>query len=84
MGDLFNIDLTAALTIVGGVVVYVSGELLSKSFIEPVYESHKTIGQIRFNRSYHAATIRTPNGESKEVSDKAREARTEQRVRLDR
>lgn len=60
--------------VLGGILVYVIGQLLSKFFIEPLYELRKTIGEIRFNLSFHGATILTPDNRSKENSDAARDA----------
>jgi hypothetical protein len=65
---------TAAFTIVGGVFVFVVGQVLSKFFIEPLYDLRKVIGEVRFNLAFHAPTIHTPIGGSKERSDKAEAA----------
>ena len=74
MSELAKILITSGLTILGGVVVYVIGQLLSKFFIEPIYELRKTIGEVRFNLAFHAPTIHTPISRSKETSAKAYEA----------
>lgn len=58
----------------GGLVVFVIGQLLAKFFIEPLHELRKTVGEVRFNLAFHAPTIHTPIGRSKEASDQAREA----------
>jgi len=58
----------------GAVGVYVLGQLLSKFFIDPLYELRKAIGQVRFNLSFHSPTISTPIGRSTEASDAARDA----------
>lgn len=70
MSDLEKIVLGAF----GGIAVYVVGQIVSKFFIEPVHELRKEIGRVRFNLAYHAPTILTPIGRSKEGSDKAWEA----------
>ncbi len=57
-----------------GITVYVIGQLLSKFLIEPIYELRKIIGEVRFNLAFHAPTIHTPIGRSKENSDAARGA----------
>lgn len=57
-----------------GIFVYVIGQLLSKFFIEPLYELRKSIGEVRFILSLHAPTIHTPIGRSKESSEEASEA----------
>lgn len=74
MSGLVEAAITAAFTIIGGVSILVVGQFVVKFVLEPVHEPRKTISQIRFNLSYHAATIHTPTGQSKEISDKAREA----------
>lgn len=56
------------------IVVYVVGQLLSKFFIEPLYELRKAVGEVRFNLSFHAPTIHTPIGRSEENSKAAEEA----------
>jgi len=61
-------------TIAGGVLVYVVGQVLSKFFIEPLHDLRKAVGQVRFNLAFHAPTIHTPIGRSKESSDEARAA----------
>jgi hypothetical protein len=74
MPDIEKSIVTAAFTILGGITVYVVGQLLSKFFIEPVHELRKTIGEVRFNLAFHAPEIHTPIGRTKERSDKARDA----------
>ncbi len=58
----------------GGLTVFVSGQLLAKFFIEPLHVLCKAVGEVRFNLTFHAPTIHTPIGRSKETSDKAWEA----------
>ena len=70
MSDLAKIILGA----LGGLTVFVVGQLLARFFIEPLHELRKTVGEVRFNLAFHAPTIHTPIGRSKETSDKAREA----------
>ena len=48
--------MTACLAILGSIVVYV----LSKAFLDPLYELRKSIGDVRFNLTFHGATIHTP------------------------
>jgi hypothetical protein len=55
-----------------GVIIYVIGQLLSKFMIEPLQELRKVVGEVRFNLSFHAPTIHTPNSRSKETSEAAR------------
>ena len=58
----------------GAMGVYVIGQLLSKFFIEPLQDLRKAVGEVRFNLAFHASTIHTPIGRSKETSDAAYEA----------
>ena len=58
----------------GGIAVYVAGQIFSKFFIEPLHELRKAVGEVRFNLAFHASTIHTPIGRSKETSDIAKEA----------
>ena len=74
MSDLEKILLTSALTIFGGVLIYVAGQLLSKLILEPAYELRKTIAEVRFVLSFYAPTIHTPIGRDKDSSSKAYEA----------
>jgi hypothetical protein len=69
MSDLEKILLTSALTIVGGVVVFVTGQLLGKFVIEPIHELRKVIGEVRFMLAFHAPTINTPSGRSDKTSE---------------
>lgn len=57
----------------GGPAVYVAGQILSKFAIESLYALRKPFGEVRFNLAFHAPTIHTPIGRSKESSDAARE-----------
>ncbi|MEA1946161.1 MAG: hypothetical protein U9N83_02520 [Thermodesulfobacteriota bacterium] len=74
MTELEKIVVTAAFTILGGVIVYVFGQVLSKFFIDPLHDLLRTVGEVRFILAFHARTIHTPIGRSKEKSDKAQEA----------
>ena len=65
---------TAALTILGGVSVYVAGQLLSKLFIDPLQNLRKTIGETRFNLAFHDGEIYTPISRTPEKSDNALDA----------
>ena len=60
MTELEKIFLTSAVTIFGGMFVYVAGQLLSKFLIEPTHELKKTIGEVRFNLAFYAPIIHTP------------------------
>jgi len=74
MSDLEKIAWTAVFTILGGVLVYVLGQLLSKFVIEPTHELKKVIGEVRFNLAFYGPIIHTPISRTTERSDKAYEA----------
>ena len=74
MSGLEKTICTAAFTILGGVLVYVTGQLLSKFLIDPSHELKKAIGEVRFNLAFHASTIHSPIARTPERSDKAYEA----------
>ena len=74
MTDLEKILLTSASTILGGVIVFVTGQLVSKFLIEPIQELRKAIGEVRFNLAYYAPIIYTPISRDKERSDKVYDA----------
>jgi hypothetical protein len=61
---------TASLAIFGSIFIL----FLSKTFLDPLYELRKSIGEVRFNLAFHAATIHTPVGRSPDASNKAKEA----------
>ena len=52
MGDLEKILLTSASTILGGVIVFVIGQLVSKFLIEPIHELRKAVGEVQFYLAY--------------------------------
>ncbi len=72
MTNIVNIFLSALSAVI--VIVIVIGQLLSKFFIEPLYELRKSVGEVRFILAFHAPTIHTPTGRSKENSNAASEA----------
>lgn len=74
MSELKKVIWTAAFTILGGVLVYVIGQLLSKFLIDPTHELKKTIGEVRFNLAFYAPVILTPIARTPERSDKTYEA----------
>ena len=74
MGDLEKILLTSASTILGGVIVFVIGQLVSKFLIEPIHELRKAVGEVQFYLAYYAPIIHTPISRDKERSDKAYDA----------
>ena len=74
MTELEKIFITSAVTILGGVIIYVAGQLVSKFFIDPLHDLCRVVGEVRFNLAFHGTTIHTPIGRSNEASDKAKTA----------
>ena len=54
MSELEKILLTSGLTIIGGVFIFVIGQLLSKFLIEPIYEQRKIIRAIADDLLFYA------------------------------
>lgn len=67
-------NLKIALGAIVAIVVYVVGQLISKFFIEPIYELRKSVGEVRFMLAFHGPTIHTPIGRTRENSEDARQA----------
>jgi hypothetical protein len=63
MDDLNKIILTSSLTVLGGVIVFVAGQLIGKFVIEPIHELKKLLGEIHFGLVFYAQAIQTPGGE---------------------
>lgn len=63
MDDLTKILLTSSVTVVGGVVVFVAGQLFGKFVIEPIHDLKKLLGEIRFALVFHAQAIHTSVGD---------------------
>lgn len=55
-----------------GVLIYVIGQLLSRFFIEPLYELKSEVGQVRYNLAFYSSIIHTPIGRKPDVSEAAR------------
>jgi hypothetical protein len=71
VSDRVKILLTSALTILGGITVFVLGQLLSKFVIEPIQELKKAIGETRFNLAFFAPIIHTPISRTPDRQDEA-------------
>jgi hypothetical protein len=46
LSDLTKIFLTSALTIIGGITIYVAGQIIARFFIDPLHESGSKAGEI--------------------------------------
>ncbi len=54
MSELDKILITSAATVLGGVTVFTVGQVLSKFFIEPIYEQRKLVGAVADALIYYA------------------------------
>lgn len=48
MEECTKLVLTASVTIIGGVIVFVMGQIVSKFFIDPIQDLKKLLGEIRY------------------------------------
>jgi hypothetical protein len=74
-----NPFLTATLTILGGVIVYVLGQILLKFFIEPIHEQRKIIGEVADALIYYDNIYSNPgimSNQSDSGSERFRELAT--------
>lgn len=55
-----NVFLTASLTVIGGIIVFTSGQLISKFTIEPLYNQKKVIGRIADLLIFYANVYSNP------------------------
>ncbi|MGD0589792.1 MAG: hypothetical protein ABSA44_03190 [Bacteroidota bacterium] len=58
MSDLDKILLTAATTILGGATLFMTTQVFTKIFLEPLFDLRKTIRDISYNLDFFAAVIR--------------------------
>lgn len=71
MDELTKIFLTSALTIIGGVFVYVTGQIISKFFIDPIHKQAEIIGEISDALVYYAREYTSPGRLKKEMLNEA-------------
>jgi hypothetical protein len=71
MSEIFKIVLTSSFTIVGGVIIFVMGQIISKFLIEPIHEQRKTIGEIADSLIFYANVYGNPGLGPKEKMDEA-------------
>jgi hypothetical protein len=71
MSDLVKILLTSGLTIIGGLVVYVFGQIATRFFIDPYHEYRKTVGEIADTLVYYANVYMNPGSGNRERMDEA-------------
>ena len=67
--------MTTALTILSGLALLVLGQIIIRSFIDPIYELRKLRGEIANALIYHARTYMAPDeGFTTDAKDEARDA----------
>lgn len=67
--ELSRALLTASLTILGGIAVFVVGQIVEKFFIDPLDKFRRTLGDISFNMIYFANIYTSPGIGDKETMD---------------
>src|SRR4051812_9700804 len=81
MSDLDKILLTALTTIIGGVTVFVIGQIIQRFIIEPIHEQRKLVGAIANTLLYYAHylpdSVDRPIKDVGEAPDKFRRLATE-------
>ncbi len=63
MSDAWGIVLTSGLTIIGGIIVLVIGQLVQRFFIEPAHGQAKVIGEITYSLIFYANVYARGGGE---------------------
>jgi hypothetical protein len=58
--ELFKIFLTSSLTIIGGVTIFVIGQIILRFIIEPILELNKLRGEIAFSLIFYANVYINP------------------------
>jgi len=71
MSEIVIIFLTSALTIIGGVLVFVIGQIISKFIIDPVHEQKALIGEIADSLIFYANVYTNPGILPLEMMDEA-------------
>jgi hypothetical protein len=61
MSDLSKILVTSGLTILGGMFVYVAGQVIVRFFIDPYHEYRKTVGEIADALIFYANVYMNPH-----------------------
>jgi hypothetical protein len=69
--ELFKIALTSSLTVLGGVVVFVLGQIIAKFFIEPIHEQFRVIGEIADLLIFYADLYSNPGDSNPERREEA-------------
>jgi len=54
LSKLFEIFLTAALTIIGGVIIFVTGQLILRFIVEPIQDLNRLRGEIAYSLIFYS------------------------------
>lgn len=54
MSEPLKIILTSSLTVIGGIIVFVSGQIITKFLIEPIYAQANAIGEIAYSLTMYS------------------------------
>ena len=82
MSELWRIVLTAALTVVGGTIVYAGGHFLVVLFVEPIHRLRSLIGEIADSLIFYADVYSNPGSSSKARVDDTSEVLRRQASQL--
>jgi hypothetical protein len=82
MSDIWKIVLTAAFTVVGGVIIYVLGHLLEVIFIEPIQRFRSLTGEIADSLVYYSNIYSNAGTVEREKMDEASEVYRHEASRL--
>ena len=81
MSDLTRILWTSGLTVIGGTLIFVVGQLLSRFVIEPIHEQRKLIGEIADAVIFYANAYLTSDLTSIDAEERKRLDTAQQRYR---
>jgi hypothetical protein len=71
MSEIFKIILTSSLTVIGGIIVFVVGQIITKCIIEPIHEQAKIIGEIAYSLTMYSNVYSNPGILKNEKKDEA-------------
>ena len=71
ISNLTKIILTSGLTIIGGITIYVAGQLIARFFIDPYHEYQKSVGEIADALVYYADVYSNPGSGDRQRMDEA-------------
>jgi len=74
MSELFKIVLTACLTIAGGIILFVLGQIIEKWFIEPVLAFKRAKGGVAWVLTFYADIYSNPGITKPELMEEASKA----------